>query len=74
MVFNKKWTPAVPEKEKVSGGDESTLWLLLCIDNLAPVSIIILVITWAPKACKMMAFWAIIMGLGPLFCIFWWLR
>ena len=26
-------------------------------------------ITWAPKVCKIMAFWAIIMGLGPSFYI-----
>ena len=29
--------------------------------------------TWTPKACKIMAFMAVIMGLGLLFYMFWWL-
>ena len=27
------------------------------------------VLTWAPKVCRIMAFWAVIMGLGLLFYI-----
>ena len=30
--------------------------------------------TWAPKVCKTMAFMAIIVGLGLLFCILWGFR
>ena len=30
--------------------------------------------TWTPKVCKIMALMAVIMGLGPLFYIFWGFR
>ena len=29
----------------------------------------IAVLTWTPKVCIIMAFWAIFNGFGPLFCI-----
>ena len=35
----------------------------------ATIGIIFLSSTSTPKVCKIMAFMAVIMGLGPLFCI-----